>query len=417
MKAAGIQADLERRAPGDWELYRKQAESRELTARGPHRATAVRREEGWAARWRQDGALRFASASNPALLAAAIGEASAIPVAAAPPLDWPRGTSDIRTSAPEAPAPPDLLDELARLVSIESRGEALVRELTLRRGQTVERITNGRGLDVSLSRNGFDGVARAVGRRATRSCEARIVFRSDGEPDLTGIARRLADRGTLPLSDKTTPVSRGEWLLDPSVAAALLAAVAPLFCGETAPRWVQRSQLFASSVSIVDDAAADAPVDDEGTPTRRVVVVDRGAWRSMLFDLSAASRAAAASTGHGVRSSYRTPPAAGPRRLFFEAERGAAPLDMLASVRRGLFASALTAPFKVDFGQDRFEAEFTGVAVISGRALGPVAGARASGRLSELLRRIAGVGSDRQFFPMPYPAGAPTLLIERASFD
>jgi hypothetical protein len=34
-----------------------------------------------------------------------------------------------------------------------------------------------------------------------------------------------------------------------------------------------------------------------------------------------------------------------------------------------------------------------------------------------LLRRIAGLSTDRQFFPMPYPAGAPTLLVERADFD
>jgi len=61
--------------------------------------------------------------------------------------------------------------------------------------------------------------------------------------------------------------------------------------------------------------------------------------------------------------------------------------------------------------------EFTGVAVIGGRAQGPVAGVRATGRISQLLRRIAGLSTDRQFFPMPYPAGAPTLFVERADFD
>ena len=417
MKAAAVRAELDRRAPGQWELYTKHAESRELVARAAHRGQALRREEGWAARWRQGGALRFASGSSPALLSDAIVAASSIPVVPTAPLDWPAGVSEIRASPPAAEPPPDLFEELSRLVSVESRGDALLRELTLRRGESVERITNARGLDVCLSRARYDGVANAVGRRGTRSCEARIVFQWDEAADLPAVARRLADRAILPLSEKATPVSRGEWLLDPSVAAALLARVAPLFCGQTPPRWLHRGQLFSSGVWIVDDAAADAPVDDEGTPTRRVVVVDGGAWRSELRDLVAASRAGAASTGHGVRPSYRTPPAPGPRRLFFETTRDAAPREMLASVRRGLFASALTAPLRVDFPEDRFEAEFTGVALVSGRALGPVAGARASGRLSELLRRIGGIGSDRQFFPMPYPTGAPTLLIERASFD
>jgi predicted Zn-dependent protease len=66
---------------------------------------------------------------------------------------------------------------------------------------------------------------------------------------------------------------------------------------------------------------------------------------------------------------------------------------------------------------DRYEIEFTGISIAAGRATGPVAGVRARGRLSELLRRIKRASTDLQFFPMPYPCGSPTLLIERASFD
>jgi predicted Zn-dependent protease len=72
---------------------------------------------------------------------------------------------------------------------------------------------------------------------------------------------------------------------------------------------------------------------------------------------------------------------------------------------------------RVDIERDRFEVEFTGVSIVAGRAQGPVAGARARGRLSQLFRRISGVSTDRQFFPCPYPTGAPTLLVERAEFD
>ena len=417
MTPADLQAELERRAPGDWELYGKRAESRELTARATHRAGLARREEGWAARWREAGALRFACGSSPALAARLLPESARVRLGPSPGLEWPRTSSAIREDGPAVEAPPDLFEELARLVSADSRGDALLRELTLRRGETIEHIRNAAGLDISVSHTRFDGVAWAVGRRGTRSCEARVVFRWDGGAELAPIARRLADRATLPLSETTTPISRGEWLLEPSVGAALLAAAASLFSGETVPRWVQRAQLFSPSVGIVDDAAADAAFDGEGTATRRVVLVDRGAWIAELKDLASAGRSAGRSTGHGVRPSYRVAPSVRPRRLFFDTPRGAAPLDLLASVRRGLFASALTAPIRVDFAEDRFEAEFTGVAIVSGRALGPVAGARASGRFSELLRRVAGIGSDRQFFPVPYPAGAPTLLIERASFD
>jgi predicted Zn-dependent protease len=103
--------------------------------------------------------------------------------------------------------------------------------------------------------------------------------------------------------------------------------------------------------------------------------------------------------------------------VFFETPTPIAPGPLLASVTRGLFAAALTAPVRADLEQDRYEVEFTGIALAGGRAQGPVAGAKAAGRISELLRRITSISSDLQFFPMPFPAGAPTVLVERASFE
>ncbi len=180
---------------------------------------------------------------------------------------------------------------------------------------------------------------------------------------------------------------------------------------------MHRADLFSPHVTIVDDASADALYDGEGTATRRVAVVVDGTLAARLHDLRSARRAGASPTGHGVRPSYRLPPAPGPRRLFFETPSPVSPRELLTSVRRGLFASALTAPAHLDFERDRYEIEFTGIAVVGGRAQGSVASARAHGRISQLLRRIGGLSTDRQFFPMPYPAGAPTLLIERADFE
>ena len=92
----------------------------------------------------------------------------------------------------------------------------------------------------------------------------------------------------------------------------------------------------------MDDAAPDAPFDGEGTRTRRVVVVADAARSAARSTISLSARSARVrSTGHGVRRSYRTPPARAARRLFFETERPLAAKELLAAVRRGLFASAL----------------------------------------------------------------------------
>lgn len=412
-----VREELARRAGTDWELYRKSGQSHERVATAAGRSEAWRREQGWAARWWENGAPRFACGSDPAALSGAIEIAGGVSVTASPAPRWPRSKSAEGPADLPLTPPPDIFEDLTRQISAESRGEALLTQLTIRRGRAAEHIENGSGLAVAQGAGRLDGMALAVGRRGARSCEARLVFSSDGEPDVSALARRLADRATLPLSERSTPIERGEWLLDPSIAAALLAGIAPLFSAPRPPRWLARARFSTRHVTIVDDATADAPFDGEGTATQRTLLVDSGELTGRLHDLRSAAQARSHPTGHGVRPSYRVPPAPGPRRLFFETAVGAAPLEMLPSVKRGLFASALTAPVRIDLEEDRFEIEFTGIAVVAGRARTPVAGARVRGRLSQLLKRIAAVATDRQFFPMPYPAGAPTLLIERAEFE
>lgn len=412
----GIAERLEARAPGAWELYRKEGASREVARSGAERCESSRREEGLAARW-WDPAPRFAAAGSAAELARVLPSAAKAPAQPGEPPQWPSGAARAEEETAALEPPPDLFDELARLVSAESRGEAGLQELSVRRGRCLERVVNARGLEVAWRGATLTGFAAAVARRGGRACEARALFRWEGEPDLPALARRLSDRATLPLCDRPTPVDRGEWLLDVSVAAALLAGLAPLFARDAHPPWAGRGALLPPEISIVDDATPDAPFDGEGTRSRRVVVVERGVLRGRLYDLVSARQAGAASTGHGVRRSYRTPPVRAARRIFFETERPVPPRELLASVRRGLFASALTAPLVCDLENDRYEAQFTGVAVVAGRAQGPVAAARVRGRLSELLRRVAALCPDPGFFPMPDPVGGATLLVERVSFE
>lgn len=416
MTDEALRRELERRAPGQWELYRKSAESRQIDASRSLRRTLERREEGWAARWWESGAPRFAAATTSEALAGAIPLAAAIAAAGEPPPEWPARSAPMPEDE-AVEAPPDLFEELARAVAAAARGQALLASLSLRKGEARERIVNGAGLDVGQRHRTFDGVAQAVGRRGSRAHEVRLTFRWPEAPAIEALARRLSDASTLPLADRPAPIAHGQWLLDPGVAAALLAALSPLFTGDRPPRWMGRGRIAAPGLAIADDASGDAPFDGEGVPSRRVLLLEDGEMAGRLYDLRAAARAGMHSTGHGTRPSFRTPPGVGPRRIFFESKNPAAPEPLLASVNRGLFAAALTAPVRVDLEQDRYEVEFTGVSLVAGRAQGAVAGARSTGRISELLRRITGVSTDLQFFPMPFLAGAPTVLVERATFE
>jgi PmbA protein len=415
-KDVALPASLEKRAAGRWELYAKSAESWERVSTTETSRLAGRREQGWAAREWEESGLRFAASTSPDGLLAALADAERFASESEPPPAFP---TRVATCDPPPPAekPADLFDELARRVAEASGGACALSRLALRSGSVAERIRNGAGLDVAQTRTEVDGVATAIARRGERACEVRIPFHGREAPDLPALAQRLGDAATLPLAEPSAPPSRGEWLLDPVVGAALLAGLAPLFTSDRLPRWVSRGGIAAPDVGVADDASPDAPFDGEGVASRRVLLVEEGRSVGGLRDLRSARRKGVASTGHGVRSSYRTPPAAGPRRIFFETKTPRTAAELLASVQRGVYGSALIAPPRIDVLEDRFEIEFTGVAVVAGRAKGPIPAARASGRLSDLLRRIQALSADVQFFPLPFAAGAPTILIEPASFD
>src|SRR5262249_7502236 len=162
--------------------------------------------------------------------------------------------------------------------------------------------------------------------------------RWNGAAELPDLARRLSDRATLPLSGRSAPFERGEWMLDPSVAAGLLGALAPLFTVDAVPRWAKRAPVFAPRLTIVDDATPAARTDGEGADRRRALRGEGGELRGRPTALPPARQHGADSTGHGVRHSFRAPPIRAARRLFFETERASPAKDVLASVRRGLFA-------------------------------------------------------------------------------
>lgn len=97
-------------------------------------------------------------------------------------------------------------------------------------------------------------------------------------------------------------------------------------------------QQFDERVSIWDDAtdprALGLPFDNEGTPKRRVDLVQAGVTTSLVHDRRTARLAGAESTGHGLGQE-----AAGayPANLFFgEGEPGTDAGDLIAGMERGL---------------------------------------------------------------------------------
>ena len=415
--------DLAGRAGERWELYAKRSSATELRIAASVREESERREEGYAARWEEKGRAFFAAASSPRLLVDAIGQTARLKAGDPGPLPaLPRGDFPQAEDA-AAPPVPDAFEEVAQLLASESKGQARLTSLFVTRGRILERLENGAGFAGGRQRLFGYGNARAVGIASERRVTADIVF-PVGDAHLEGarIAQSLADRALLPLKGRSCPFPRGELLLDPSVSAAMLAETLPLFCGDRhrallSRRYLDRAGRFGAPVlSLVDDPKETGGFDGEGTPTRRKEVVAEGLFRTRLHDLSSAARAEEAPTGNAERTSFRLPPQPGSALFLLEGVRPASAGELLGSVTRGLYATALAAPARVDLENDAYRLEVEGWALQGGRARSPVAAAVIRGRLTDFWRSVAGVGTDRRVFPLQTTVAAPTLFLSKATF-
>jgi PmbA protein len=397
----------------------------ELRVAAAVREESERIEEGCAARWEERGQSHFAAASSPALLSEAIRDTARLGTGGSPTLPaLPAGTFP-QPDEPRPAPPADAFEAVAQLLASESKGQARLTSLAVTCGEIVERIENGAGFAGGRARLFGYGNARGVGIASERRVTADVVFPvgPGGAFDSAKIAQSLADRSLLPLKGKACPFQRGELLLDPSVSASLLAATLPLFCGDAhrmllSRRYLDRNGRFSSeSVSLVDDPSGEGPFDAEGVPVRRKEVVGEGLFRTRLHDLGSSGRSGENPTGNAVRPSFRLPPRAGSALFALDGKRAASATELLSSVTRGLYATALAAPARVDLENDAYRLEVEGWALQAGRVRSPVAAATIRGRLSELWRGIGGVGNDRRIFPLQFLVSAPTLFVTKATFS
>ncbi len=178
------------------------------------------------------------------------------------------------------------------------------------------------------------------------------------------------------------------------------------------------------SVTIVDDGSIKGlyggyDIDDEGTPSQRNILVEKGILRAYLTDREMALRLGLPPTGNGRRASYRVPPQ--PRMSNTFVEPGDQSLDqMIESVSSGLLVRQMGGgevnPTSGDFVFHVTE----GYTIKKGKLI-PVRGAVLTGNGPDTLKKIAGVGRDLKFIPglcgkggqsVPVTDGQPALLVD-----
>jgi TldD protein len=179
--------------------------------------------------------------------------------------------------------------------------------------------------------------------------------------------------------------------------------------------------------TVVDDGTLPARrgslnVDDEGTPTRRNVLIEKGILTGYLQDKLNARLMGVAPTGNGRRESFMHYPMPRMTNTFMLAGEDD-PQDIIRSVDKGLYAVSFGGG-QVDITSGKFVFSASEAYLIEGGKIGaPVKDATLIGNGPEVMQQISRVGSDLELDQgigvcgkdgqsVPVGVGLPTIRVD-----
>ena len=195
--------------------------------------------------------------------------------------------------------------------------------------------------------------------------------------------------------------------------------------GSFAGRLGQR--VASELVTVIDDGTLPSRrgslnVDDEGTPTGRTVLIERGVLTGYMQDRLNARLMGMAPTGNGRRESFAHPPMPRMTNTFMLAGEED-PADVLRSVKHGLYAVAFGGG-QVDITSGKFVFSASEAYLVEdGKVTAPVKGATLIGNGPDALTRVSRVGRDlaldegigtcgKEGQSVPVGVGLPTIRID-----
>lgn len=230
------------------------------------------------------------------------------------------------------------------------------------------------------------------------------------------VGRKAAERVLRRLGARKVATQKAPVIFEPRVARSLLDHLFDSINGSA----VYRNASFLAGklghkiapehITIVDDSTipvlfGSSPHDDEGVPSRRTVVVDKGVLTSYLLNSYSARRLGMKTTGNGSRGLTG---AASVGHGNFYLEAGASPAaDVIRSVQNGFYVTEL-----IGFGVNTVTGDYSRGAVgqwIENGALAyPVSEVTIASTLQQMLAGLELIGSDLEFRGS---LASPTVLV------
>ncbi len=420
--AEALLAELARRGFAAAEIYEKSGRSRRFVreapvAAPPRMTQAMATEAGWALRGGDRRRSLFFAATgiadpgvqlpepspHPLRLpeAPAVAETWSVP----PGFDAPLATESVAATLLAA-IERELRRELpaSRLVTAWLEDGAAESALLATSGLAAAWSSRAASLRLEVEDRGrrcrFEGAEREARQFEPRTLALRLVDRL--------CARAGASAGVVAEVDAGLPL-----LVGAPLAARLLQAIAPLFLGPAAVERIAALGALSSELTLADDGrlasgVLAAPVDGEGLPAGRTVLVKEGRFVRPLLAWWEAGRLAV--PGCARRASWRDLPRRAPTH-FYVAPSTIAVVDLVSAGGAGAYLLDAEGPVRLDPASLAFEVAVSGLRLVDGRAVAPLGAVRLCGDVRSLLAGIRARGRDLHFVPGDGMFGAPSLLV------
>ena len=290
---------------------------------------------------------------------------------------------------------------------VRAQAADLLCEGSVRRTSQEVRLITSAGADT-----GYRVTSFSVGIEGTLVRGTDMLFVGDRDAsshpitDIDAIARNTlqqlewARETASPCTSGTLPVL----FTADGLAGALLAPLASAFSGRSvhlgsSPIGHRRSErAYDERITITDDATlpfrpSSRSVDDEGVPSRRLPLVERGVIANFIYDLQTAGLAGAESTGHGERG-LATQPGISSSTLVFAA--GDTTFDaMVRGIGEGVVVEALMGATQGNVQGGDFSGNvLLGYKIERGKIVGRVKNTMVAGNVHQALADVLAVGSE-----------------------
>ena len=301
---------------------------------------------------------------------------------------------------------------------------------------TDPRIANSEGasFDTNLSRSIFANSRGFAGEYRSSSCSLSAVpVAKQGESmerdywfslarsheglekpaDIGRIAAQRAIRrlGAVKVDTQKVPV-----VFEPRTARSLLGNIFEAVHGESIYRQASflagklGQKVASENLTVIDDGTipglfGTSPFDDEGVPTRRTVVIEKGVLSNYLMNTYTARKLGMKTTGNAARGITGNA-GIGHGNLFMEAGEKS-PEEIIRSVANGFYVTELMG-FGINIVTGDYSRGATGLWIRNGELAFPVSEVTIAGNLINMLQDLEYIGSDLEFRGS---TAAPTLCI------